>query len=69
MLNDHKKVGIKITTQYVHLCPQFFQGITIVMNIINLDGGSAEPPEPPHGYGPEIMRRENINFNSAIASV
>ena len=23
------------------------------MNIINLEGGSAEPPEPPSGYGPE----------------
>ena len=33
----------------------FFQGITIVMNIINLEGGSAEPPEPPPGYGPAYM--------------
>ena len=24
------------------------------MNIINLEGGSAEPPEPPSGYGPAL---------------
>ena len=33
--------------------------ITIVMNIINLEGGSAEPPSspppPPPGYGPEWL--------------
>ena len=28
----------------IHFCPQFFQAITIVMNIIYLEGGSAEPP-------------------------
>ena len=25
------------------------------MNIINLEGGSAEPPEPPSGYGPDYL--------------
>ena len=27
------------------------------MNIINLEGGSAEPPEPPSGYGPGSILR------------
>ena len=29
--------------EHIHFCPQFFQGITIVINIY-LEGGSAEPP-------------------------
>ena len=33
--------------QYVHFCPQFFQGITIVMNIINLEGGFSWTPWTP----------------------
>ena len=37
-----------------YFCHQFFhKAYKIVMNIINLEGGgSAEPPEPPSGYGP-----------------
>ena len=34
MLNEHACI-----IQYVHFCPQFFQGITIVMNTANLRGG------------------------------
>ena len=39
-----------------YFCHQFFhKANTIVMNIINSKGGSAETPEPPSGYGPDDM--------------
>ena len=31
---------VRYIIQYVHFCPQFFKGITIVMNIINLEGSN-----------------------------
>ena len=42
--------------QYVHFCPQFFQGITIVTNIINFEGGGVQlnPLNPPPWLRPCI---------------
>ena len=53
MLNEHKNRCITILLIiFLPSIMNFPQVITIVMNIINLEGGSAEPPEPPSGYGP-----------------
>ena len=42
-------------TVHIHFCPQFFQGIAIVINIINLEGGLIQLNllnVNPSGYGP-----------------
>ena len=50
--------------QYVHFCPQFFQGITIVMNIINFEGGvQLNPLNPPWlrpCYRHALFAREDV---------
>ena len=45
---------------YNYFCPQFFQGITIVMNIINLEGGSPPPPPPPPRLRPCVYRLQGL---------
>ena len=40
------------------------------MNIINLEGGSAEPPEPPSGYGAwNIGTLVVLNFDTGYVHV
>ena len=49
-VSSHKRGSLNTSIygiQYIHFCPQFFQGITVVMNIIKLEGGFSRTPSPP----------------------
>ena len=37
------------------------------MNIINLEGGLAEPPEPPSGYGPAVVVHSSSHQLRAVS--